>query len=123
MNHPRPSDPTINVIIVPDMITPIGMVTLMSVYKKDGTEIRESWDYLQNVKDEVFGSNVQAVEVYPKVSKVVNRMNIRHLWILPDDFEMPFTLGADFMTKATRKVQDKFDEIIVSHKRDVLNKY
>ncbi len=116
MNHQRPSDPTIDVIIVPDLATPIGMVTIMSVYKKDGTEIRENWDYLQNVKNEVFGNGVQAVEVYPKVTKVVNKMNIRHLWILPDGFEMPFTLGADFMTKAARKVQDEFDEIIASHK-------
>ena len=117
MNHQRPSDPTIDVIIVPDLATPIGMVTIMSVYKKDGTEIRENWDYLQNVKNEVFGNGVQAVEVYPKVTKVVNKMNIRHLWILPDGFEMPFALGADFMTKAARKVQDEFDEIIKSHKK------
>lgn len=113
------SDQTIHVIIVEDQPTVFGKVTLLSIYKRDGTEIRENWDYLQNIKNEVFGKNAQAVEVYPKTSKVVNRMNMRHLWILPEGFEMPFGLGYDFMRMAQIKAGEEWDKIMAEHRKSL----
>lgn len=40
------------------------------------------WDELQAIKNEVWGKQVRAIEVYPDQSKVVNSGNYRHLWRL-----------------------------------------
>ena len=42
------------------------------------------WDELQTIKNLAFGEEVGAVEIYPPQSEVVNKMNMRHLWVLPD---------------------------------------
>ena len=116
MKSKKLSDPTLQVIIVENLQTTIGIVTLLSISKRDGTEIKENWDYLQNVKSEIFGEDAQAFEVYPKKKKVVNKMNIRHLWVLPSDYKIPFGLGNDFMDIAAKKVEDDFNDIIGSHR-------
>ncbi len=93
-------------------------MTLLSIAKRDGTEIKENWDYLQKVKDEIFGESALAVEVYPKSDKVVNRMNMRHLWILPDGFELPFGLGLDMMRVMAKGVDGDFRKLLKSHKEN-----
>nr|WP_278521068.1 hypothetical protein [Brucella anthropi] len=51
---------------------------LMSV-EHDGTI---TWDELQELKNEYFGPDVVAIEVYPPHSNVVNSLPMRHLWRL-----------------------------------------
>ncbi|UWS78504.1 hypothetical protein N1037_14645 [Phaeobacter sp. G2] len=41
-----------------------------------------SWDKLQEIKNQVWGSETAAIEVYPPQSRVVNNKTIRHLWRL-----------------------------------------
>jgi hypothetical protein len=43
------------------------------------------WDVLQQIKNEMFGPEVLAVEVYPPEDRVVNNSNMRHLWEVPID--------------------------------------
>lgn len=43
-----------------------------------------TWDELQKVKREIGYGEVQAIEVYPPDSEIVDDANIRHLWILPE---------------------------------------
>ena len=46
-----------------------------------------TWDTLQAIKDQVFGPEAVAIEVYPPDSRVVNSIPMRHLWKLgPDDW-------------------------------------
>lgn len=41
-----------------------------------------SWDELQAIKNEHFGPEAAAIEVYPPDSHVVNSLPMRHLWKL-----------------------------------------
>jgi len=47
-----------------------------------------SWDELQRLKRQAGYTGCLAVEVYPRDSDLVNISNMRHLWIMPDDFEL-----------------------------------
>ena len=49
------------------------------IVRHDGTI---TWDQLQAVKNEVWGPDVRAIEVYPVQGDVVNAGNMRHLWRL-----------------------------------------
>lgn len=41
-----------------------------------------TWDELQQLKNEYFGADAVAIEVYPPHSHVVNSLPMRHLWKL-----------------------------------------
>ena len=51
----------------------------------DGIE----WDDLQRLKAECGYGHLEAVEVYPPDSSIVNVANLRHLWVLAD--RLPFS--------------------------------
>lgn len=44
-----------------------------------------SWDVLQQIKNEYFGPDVTAIEVYPPAHEVVDEAPTRHLWEIPED--------------------------------------
>lgn len=44
---------------------------------------------LQRIKNELFGADIEAVEIYPAGTGELSE-SIRHLWLLPSTFEMPF---------------------------------
>ncbi|MGO8746204.1 MAG: hypothetical protein ACLQNE_09460 [Thermoguttaceae bacterium] len=44
-----------------------------------------TWDELQQIKDEYLGPDVSAVEFYPPADGVVNELNMRHLWEVPNE--------------------------------------
>ena len=50
------------------------------------------WRIKQRIKNELFGEERTAIEVFPAESKLVDSFDVYHLWILPPDFQMPFTL-------------------------------
>lgn len=55
-----------------------------------------TWDDLQSIKDQVWGCNARAIEVFPAAAQLVNTRNCRHLWRLgPQDF-CPDLLGVDW---------------------------
>lgn len=43
-----------------------------------------SWDMLQKIKDAFAGPEAVAIEIYPPHDRVVNCVNMRHLWLLGD---------------------------------------
>ncbi len=43
-----------------------------------------TWDQLQWIKDSVGFADRDAVELYPRSCDVVNRANMRHVWVLPE---------------------------------------
>lgn len=46
-----------------------------------------TWDELQDIKNDVFGKEACAIEVYPPQSRLVNNCPMRHLWLLgPNDW-------------------------------------
>jgi len=48
---------------------------------KDGI----GWDILQHIKNELLGTDIICVEVYPEAVNVVNEINRRHLWEIEPD--------------------------------------
>lgn len=52
-----------------------------------------SWKEKQRIKDELFGADRMAVEVYPRASQLVDAANIYHLWVFPVGFSFDFGLG------------------------------
>lgn len=51
-----------------------------------------SWSDLQRIKNEIVGPDYVAIEVYPRVSELTDKANIAHLWVMPGDYVLPFTL-------------------------------
>jgi hypothetical protein len=46
-----------------------------------------SWQELQRIKSECGAGDTLAVEIFPRDKDVVNVANMRHLWLMPKDFE------------------------------------
>lgn len=65
--------------------TPRGLVPHLAISRYDGKPIRCEWSTLQKIKDDLLGSDVVAIEVYPPASDVVDETNARHLWVVPPD--------------------------------------
>ncbi len=60
--------------------------------------IRPTWYEMQRIKNELFGAESTAVEIYPPAADVVDGSDMFHIWILPG--EIPFGLTK---TEATRR--------------------
>ncbi len=58
---------------------PIRHLVVQKRSGKDGI----SWDVLQRIKNDVLGSEVLAIEMYPDQRLVVYEKNARHLWEVP----------------------------------------
>jgi hypothetical protein len=51
-----------------------------------------AWSDLMRIKSELVGEDRLALEVFPGVSDLVDQANLSHLWVMPEDFVLPFTL-------------------------------
>lgn len=49
-----------------------------------------SWSEKQQIKNELFGENRLAVEVYPKSDRLVDVADVYHLWVFDKKFDLPF---------------------------------
>ena len=49
-----------------------------------------TWSEKQQIKDELFGENRVAVEVYPKKDRLVDVCDVYHLWVFDKKFDLPF---------------------------------
>lgn len=64
--------------------------------RKDGNGLTSdgsndfSWAEKQQIKNELFGEDRTAVEVYPKVKRLVDVMDVYHLWVFDKNFDLPF---------------------------------
>jgi hypothetical protein len=76
---------------VVEHFTPLGTLRHLKVRRHDGRS-GIPWAMLQEIKDEMLGPEVMAVELYPPRNRVVNEANIRHLWEVPEDL-IPFGLS------------------------------
>jgi len=48
------------------------------------------WRHFQRIKNEVAGLEREAVEIYPAESRLIDRGNAFHLWVLPAGERVPF---------------------------------
>jgi hypothetical protein len=62
------------------------------IRRHDGAPVH-SWTDFQRIKNELYGKERQAIEVYPPESELVDARNLYHLWVLPEGVTLPFTLA------------------------------
>lgn len=68
-----------------DVQAPWGWSRHLKVQRTDGKD-GITWDELQQIKDEYLGPEVAAVEFYPPANRVVNDLNMRHLYEVPEEW-------------------------------------
>ena len=79
---PRTTRPMFQVQVL-EVNAPWGLCRHLKVQRTDGKD-GITWDQLQQIKDEHLGPEVAAVEFYPPATNVVNELNMRHLWEVPE---------------------------------------
>lgn len=62
-----------------------------------------TWAEKQQIKDELFGENRTAVEVFPKQKMLVDVCDVYHLWVFDKKFELPFGIHPKQYTKAINR--------------------
>lgn len=55
----------------------------LRIFRHDRKAIRCTWDILQRIKNDAVGESVAMVEVFPPTDQVVNEVNYRHMYELP----------------------------------------
>lgn len=64
-------------------------VVHLSVIRLDGEPVHK-WSDLQKIKNQLVGSEYEAVEVYPAESRLVDMGNNYHLWVFMEKVRVPF---------------------------------
>ena len=59
-----------------------GKCTYISIKRRDKKAIHD-WRHFQEIKNELVGSEVEAIEIYPKESRLHDNVNQYHLFCLP----------------------------------------
>jgi hypothetical protein len=65
-----------------------GEVEHAAIRNLNSTDI--PWAEKQKIKNELFGTERIAIEVFPKESELVDAANMYHLWVLPVEMDLPF---------------------------------
>ena len=59
-----------------------GKCTYISIKRKDKKAVHD-WRHFQQIKNELVGDEVEAIELYPKESRLHDTVNQYHLFCLP----------------------------------------
>jgi hypothetical protein len=65
-----------------------GSVSEISIRRNDRKPIRD-WRDFQRIKNEIAGPEVEAVELYPAMSRLMDTANQFYLWVLPPGEQFP----------------------------------
>lgn len=77
-------------VMIRTISTPWGPVEHAAIRNTGGTDI--PWREKQRIKNEIFGPERVAVEVFPAVTELVDEANLYHIWIMPPGGRLPFGL-------------------------------
>ena len=67
-------------------------VTIQKMNKKLSSDGSNDipWAVKQSIKNELFGENRLAIEVFPEEKRLVDVCDVYHLWVFEKGFELPF---------------------------------
>ena len=69
-------------------------VTMMRINHTDPLHAGKiGWAEKQMIKNELFGEDRVAIEVYPKQDMLVDVCDVYHLWVFEKDFDLPYGIG------------------------------
>lgn len=71
---------------------PLGAYVHLTIRNRDGSP-RHDWRDFQRIKNELVGAEMEAVELYPAESRLVDTANHYHLWVFRN-YRFPFGLPA-----------------------------
>ena len=80
-------------VMIRSIETEWGIVEHASIRNAASTDI--CWSEKQRIKNEIFGHEAVAIEIFPKMSELVDSANMYHLWVMPDGFVIPFSIFVD----------------------------
>jgi hypothetical protein len=92
--------------------TKLGPMLELSIKRRDKEIIRD-WRELQRIKNEILGSDIEAVELFPHEDRLVDTSNQYHLWCLPSGLCWPFGYDTRVVAENSGKhgaKQRPFDE-------------
>lgn len=62
-----------------------------------------TWSEKQQIKDELFGKNRVAVEVFPTEDRMVDVCDVYHLWVFDKNYNLPFGIHPKEYQKAINR--------------------
>jgi hypothetical protein len=62
--------------------------THLSIKRYDRAPVR-NWRHFQQIKNEIVGPEIEAMELFPRESRLADNANQYHLWCLPPDMDVP----------------------------------
>lgn len=86
--------------------TKIGKVEHVTISKGTGTNDGSgevSWSEKMRIKDELFGEDRFAVEIFPKRKNLVDVCDVYHLWVFDKKIEIPFGIAPKEYQKAVNR--------------------
>lgn len=90
--------------------TSIGKVEHVTITRKTTDENLASgkkgdftWAEKQEIKNELFGTKRAAVEVYPAADRLVDVMDVYHLWVFEKGYQLPFGIHPKEYQKAVNR--------------------
>ena len=90
-----------------------------SSYSTDGSG-DFTWADKQQIKDELFGKNRTAVEVYPKEDRLVDVADVYHLWVFDKKFNLPFGIHPKEYQHAINRGSVPLSEDELNELKDIL---
>ena len=69
-----------------------------------------SWAEKMQIKNELFGENRCAIEVYPKQDRLVDTSDVYHLWVFDKKYNLPFGIHPKEYKKAINRGYNMTDE-------------
>jgi hypothetical protein len=88
----RAAENGVFVVMVREIETEWGPITHAWVRtSSEATDLR--WSEKQRIKDEIFGRERTAIEVFPPRSELTDAANLYHLWVFPAGYQLPVTLA------------------------------
>lgn len=90
MNHAYVDEKYQYAVMTREVNTEWGTVIHACIRNADESDI--PWFEKQRIKNELFGPERCAVEVFPADSQLVDEANMYHLWVLPKEMKLPFSL-------------------------------
>lgn len=79
-----------------------GWVTHLSIRRDDRKPIRD-WRDFQRIKDQLAGTDAEAVELYPAQSRLVDGANQYHLWCMRPGVKIPLGWNAGHLVGTTEQ--------------------
>lgn len=88
-------------VMTRDLETEWGKVIHCAIQNDTGTEI--TWKEKQWIKDSLFGKDRIAIEVFPREDRLVDQVNMYHLWVFEKGFELPFGIHSNDVSERNKK--------------------